>query len=326
MDHLQHFGLSGDPFRNEPRLGNLFDTPVSRGAVSRLDRGIRQSKGLLVLTGRVGSGKTMILRQLLENLEEDVFEASMLVVLSGESDAEWLLTRFAKQLGIEEPEVDREALLGQVYEQLAIVREDGRHAVLLIDDAQALSERNTLREVCGLLKLEYEERRLFTLVLAGGPELDRAISSDSTLAHKVEVKVSLQSLDPEPAAAYLAQRIEQAGGSAAILEEAAVAALHRLGDGLPGRMNTLADNALFEAFLCGRPRVSAADVERVTLDLGWQLPDASPHGRVPVAAGIPGDDPDLEVAFQPALAHAPPREGPPKEGDDGDLVVELLSD
>ncbi len=242
MDHLQHFGLAKDPFCNEPRLRDFFDTPVSRGAVSRLDRGIRQSKGLLVLTGRVGSGKTMILRHLLENLEEEVFEASMLVVLSGTSDAEWLLTRFAKQLGIEEPEVDREALLGQVYEQLAIVREDGRHAVLLIDDAQALSERNTLREVCGLLKLEYEERRLFTLLLAGGPELDRAISSDSTLAHKVEVKVSLQSLDPEPAAAYLVQRIEQAGGSPAILEAAAVAALHRLGDGLPGRMNTLADN------------------------------------------------------------------------------------
>ncbi len=187
MDHLQHFGLAKDPFCNEPRLRDFFDTPVSRGAVFRLDRGMRQSKGLLVLTGSEGSGKTMILRHLLENLEEEVFEASMLVVLGGASDAEWLLTRFAKQLGIEEPEVDREALLGQVYEQLAIVREDGRHAILLIDDAQALSERNTLREVCGLLKLEYEERRLFTLVLAGGPELDRALASDPTLALQVEV-------------------------------------------------------------------------------------------------------------------------------------------
>ncbi|MGI9592693.1 MAG: ExeA family protein, partial [Myxococcota bacterium] len=249
MEHLQHFGLSEDPFRNEPRLREFFETPVCRGALARLDRGLRQSKGLVVLTGGVGAGKTMMLRQLLESLEEEIFEASMLVVLNGAADADWMLARFAKQLGIDEPETEREALLGQVYEQLAIVREEGRHAVLLIDDAHALSQRDTLRQVCGLLKLEYEERRLFSLVLAGGPELDVAIASDPTLAHKVEVKVTLGSLDREGSAAYLAQRIQQAGGSPAIIDEAAETALHRLGDGLPGRMNTLADNALFEAFL-----------------------------------------------------------------------------
>ena len=78
-----------------------------------------------------------------------------------------MLTRFAKQLGIEEPAPEREALLAEVYERLAIIREDGRHAVLIIDDAQALASPETLAEVCGLLKLEYEDRRLLSLVLAG---------------------------------------------------------------------------------------------------------------------------------------------------------------
>jgi type II secretory pathway predicted ATPase ExeA len=307
VDHFQHFGLSEDPFRNEPRLREYFDTPVCRGALARLDRALRQNKGLIVLTGGVGAGKTMILRQLLEKLEEEIFDASMLVVLNGAADAGWMLTRFAKQLGIEEPERDREALLGQVYEQLAIVREDGRHAVLLIDDAHALSQRETLREVCGLLKLEYEERRLFSLVLAGGPELDLAIASDATLAHKVEVKVPLAPLDAEASAAYLAQRIQQAGGSPAIVDEAAEAALHRLGDGLPGRMNTLADNALFEAFLCGRTRLGADDVERVHRDLGWDLPPESrePGGARPAFAA------PAPRAEAPPKAAASPAEPPP---------------
>ena len=362
MEHLQHFGLSEDPFRNEPRLREFFATPVSQGALARLDRGLRQSKGLMVLTGGVGAGKTMLLRQLLENLEEEIFEASMLVVLNGAADADWMLTRFAKQLGVEKPESEREALLVQVYEQLAIVREDGRHAVLLIDDAHALAERNTLREVCGLLKLEYEERRLFSLVLCGGPELDVVIAGDETLAHKVEVKVTLDALDAEASAAYLAQRIQQAGGSPAIVDEEAEAALHRLGAGLPGRMNTLADNALFEAFLCGRTRMGANDVERVHADLGWDLPPDGPQAPAravsrPLPRTAPGASPlvanaapapvpvlaeaelepapsafigedldtDLEAVFDLGNAEMLPSEGPPKE-DEEDLVVELLTE
>ena len=333
MQHLQHFGLSEDPFRNEPRSKEFFDTPVSRDAFARLDRGLRQARGLLVLTGDVGAGKTMIVRKLLDHLEEEVFDASMLVVLNGAADAGWMLTRFVRLLGIEEPESEREALLAQLYEQLAIVREDGRHAVLIIDDAHALAERDTLREVCGLLKLEYEDRRLFSLVLSGGPELERAIAGDPTLAHRVEVKVPLGALDAEAAASYLAQRIQQAGGTPAIIEAAAQTALIELGGGLPGRMNTLADNALFEAFLCGRSRMSAEDVRRVHSDLGWgaRTPAAAPVSRPePAAARGEGDlESDLAAVFDVGLAASLPTEGPPKDEDededeDEDLLVELL--
>ncbi len=277
MEHLQHFGLAEDPFRNEPRLETFFETHANRDALRRLERGLRQAKGLLVLVGDVGAGKTMVVRRLLENLEEEVFDASMLVVLHGAADASWMLGRFAAQLGIEEPAREREALLAQIYDKLAIIREDGRHAVLIIDDAQALAADTTLAEVCGLLKLEYEERRLLSLVLAGAPSLELAIANDPGLAHRVDVKVRLDPLDPTGAAAYLAHRLDVAGGNPAILEAGAVAALHALGGGLPGRMNTLADNALFEAFLCGRPKMTRTDVERAQRDLGiGEAPAASP--------------------------------------------------
>ena len=269
MEHLQHFGLSEDPFRNEPRLRDALQLSTGADALARLERGLRQQRGLLLLTGELGSGKTMVVRQLLENLEEEIFEAGMLVVLNGAADTGWMLTRFARQLGIEEPQAEREALLGQVYEQLAIIREDGRHAVLIIDDAHLLASGPTLAEVCGLLKLEYEERRLFSLVLAGEEMLDAAVLADPTLAHRLEVRVRMGSLDAAGAGEYLAQRVRKAGGQPAIFDDAAVSALHQLGHGLPGRMNTLADNALFAAFLCGRDRVTREDVERAYHDLAW---------------------------------------------------------
>ncbi len=306
MEHLQHFGLSEDPFQNEPRLRDFQELEPHRIAIRRLERGLRQRRGLLVLTGELGAGKTMVVRRLLESLEEEVFEASMLVVLNGAADTNWMLTRFAKQLGIEEPSKDREVLLAQVYEQLAIIREDGRHAVVIIDDAHLLSSGETLAEVCGLLKLEYEERRLFSLVLTGEEMLDAAILSDPTLAHRVDVRVRLEPLPSELAVGYVAHRVRQAGGTPAILDPEAAAALAEYGGGLPGRMNTLADNALFAAFLCGRDRITRPDVERAHDDLAWAhvvkgLPPENAEISVsapesgPLVAGPIGTDPGTSI-------------------------------
>lgn len=321
MEHLHHFGLAEDPFRNVPRLGLFFDSREHHDALRRIDRGIRQTKGLCLLIGGVGSGKTMIVRRLFESLEEEVFDVSMLVVLKGSADAMWMLTRFAKQLGVEEPAAEREGLLAQVYEQLAIVREDGRHAVLIIDDAQALTSQDTLAEVCGLLKLEYEERPLLTMVLAGVPALEQALVADPVLSHRVDVKVRIAPLSAESTGAYLAHRVQRAQGNPAILQPGATAALHALGGGLPGLMNTLADNALFEAFLCGRSQVTAADVERAHRDLGWDglgdgdasAPELSLEDFAPSKPSAPDRlddtlgqlDSELAAVFEPRVAPEP---------------------
>ncbi len=292
MEHLQHFGLARDPFCNEPIPDQFLEIGPHREALLRLGRAVHQRKGLCVLTGEVGSGKTMAVRQLFETLEEDLFEASLMVVLNAGADAGWIMTRFARQLGIEEPAAEREALLAQLYEQLAIVREDGRHAVLFIDDAEVLAHGPTLVDVCGLLKLEYEDRRLLTLVLTGGPPLAAALAAEPGLAARVEVKVTLGALDRAAAHSYLGHRIRAAGGKPAILDEGAMDAVHELGAGLPGRMNTLADNALFEAFLASRKRVTRTDVERAHRDLAWSAP-APAVARAPsrVATPLPPIDP-----------------------------------
>jgi general secretion pathway protein A len=292
VEHLQHFGLVRDPFCNEPIPDQFLEIGPHREALLRLGRAVHQRKGLCVVTGEVGSGKTMALRQLFENLEEEMFEASLMVVLNAGADAAWIMTRFARQLGIEEPAAEREALLVQVYEQLAIVREDGRHTVLLIDDAEVLAHGPTLVDVCGLLKLEYEDRRLLTLVLAGGPPLAQALGAVPGLAARVEVKVTLGALGRAAAHDYLGRRLQAAGSGEAILDEDAMAAIHELGTGLPGRMNTLADNALFEAFLASRGQVTRTDVERAHRDLAWTAPAAAPAAvPPPVAAPAPQPEP-----------------------------------
>ena len=283
MQHLQHFGLSQDPFRNEPDLRFFFESAPHREAEMRVGRALRQSKGLSILTGEGGTGKTLLARRILESLEDELFEATLLIMMPGASDATSILRRFATQLEVQDPSTDRAQLVAQVYEQLAVVREDGRHAVLILDDAHVL-DREAMAEVGGLANLEYEDRRLLSLLLVGLPQLDKLMAADPSLGQRIDVRVRLSGLNSDNTAAYLAHRLSVAGGRPDIIPGDAIEALVTLGRGRPRLLNTLSDNALFEAFLKGRSAMAAADVERAASDLGIGRDPGTTYTGLPGAA------------------------------------------
>jgi DamX protein len=314
VEYLHHFSLSEDPFRNDHRERFVSLIPSQTDAIARLDRGVRQGRGLITLIGPAGAGKTAVANHLYEELEDEVFEAAMMVVLRSRADCDWLLQRFAAQLSVEEPSTQREALVGQIYERLAIVREDGRHGVLIIDDAQALATKDTLQELCALVRLEYEERRMLSIVLVGTPVLAATLAAEPELAHHVEVCVNLPGLDEGETPEYLAARVRAAGGDPQILLPGAVAALRELSGGAPGRMNILADNALFEAYAADRSQVARSDIERAFESLGWdQVGSALPAlasldamAEAPVLEYAPSTTIDLDAAVsEPVVASAP---------------------
>jgi len=307
VEHLHHFGLPQDPFSNEPDLRYFYESTSHRDAQRRVERGLRQHKGLTLLTGDGGMGKTLLARRILESLEEEVFEATLLVMLPGAADATGILQRFARQLGCEEPASDRAGLLGQIYELLAIVREDGRHAVLMVDDAQVMTPE-VFAELSGLLNLEYEDRRLISMLFVGSPELDTLVQNDASIMPRVDVRVRLQPLDMENASAYLNHRVTSVNGNPEIVPPAAMDALYKFGRGRPRLLNTLGDNALFEAYLSGRNAIDASDVERAAADLGIGPDPGTTYSQlatapVPAAPGsLPAPpDPVVPVIVPPAL-------------------------
>lgn len=267
MEHLHHFGLPHDPFINDPDLRFYFESASHRDAQRRVERGLRQRKGLTLMTGDGGMGKTLLARRILESLEEDVFEAALLVMLPGAADATGILQRFARQVGCTEPAAGRGELLAQIYEQLAIVREEGRHAVLMIDDAQVMTPE-VFSELSGLLNLEYEDRRLVSMLFVGSPELDRLVQNNASIMPRVDVRVRLAPLDMPNTTAYLTHRLAVAQGNPNVVPNSALESLFKFGRGRPRLLNTLADNALFEAYLAGRPAIHPSDVERAASDLG----------------------------------------------------------
>ena len=322
MEHLHHFSLNQDPFQNEPDLRFYVDSAYHRDVQLRMERGLRQHKGLCVLTGEGGTGKTLLARRILDSLEEEMFDANLMVMLAGAADAEAVLSRFARQVGVETPSEDRSALLAQLYEQLAIVREDGRHCILILDDAHILN-RDAMAEVCGLLNLEYEDRRLLSLLLVGVPELDVTLSHGASLSARVDVRVQLSPLDFANSQTYINHRLSVVGGSPDLFSAGAVSSLFKFGRGRPRLLNTLADNALFEAYLEGQKQVDEVHVERSAADLGigsepGRTYSEIPAGRVPTGGAGPADatvvagfDANEDSALMLSTVAAP--------GDDDDL-------
>ncbi|MEN8184279.1 MAG: AAA family ATPase, partial [Myxococcota bacterium] len=267
MEHLQHFGLSRDPFASDPRPHAYVESEGHQQAERRVRRALAQKKALTVLLGAPGVGKTLLVRRLLEGLEEEVYDISLLVPLQGVADTAWVLSRFAQQLEVDAPSPEPAGLLGQIYEKLAIIREDGRHAVLMIDEAHVLCSSSTLREVRGLLNLEYEDQRLLSLVLVGLPELEAALARDPSLSGRVDLKVRIGGLAEHEAVTYLRERLESVGADPTLFGDDAIQALAGRAAGRPRLLNTLADNALYEAFAAGDTAVGAGHVERAAQDL-----------------------------------------------------------
>ncbi|HVP31039.1 MAG TPA: AAA family ATPase [Myxococcota bacterium] len=268
MEHLAHFGLAQDPFVNAPRVEDWCALPSHVDAERRLARGLSQGKGLLTLVGDSGSGKTTLVRHLLEQLDEGRFEASLIVIVPGEPAR--LLRRVARHLGVEDEEAERTETLRNVFDRLVELEERGHRAVVLIDGAESLAAGQDLDDLRALLGFEHGDAAMLSVLLVGGPALDALLQSDAGLRRRVEIRVRLAGLDRREVGEYVAHRVTRAGGRPGMFTQGAVAGLHGASLGLPRLVNTLADNALYEAFVAARRQVTPEDVGRAARDLGLE--------------------------------------------------------
>ena len=283
MNYLDHFELGSEPFSNAPVARFYFNSQQHADALMRLRYSVDNMKGLALLVGEIGAGKTTLARRLLDSLPEEEFEAALLVIIHGGITANWLLRRIALQLGVTHPNAEKLALLSQVYQRLVQIHESGKKAVVLIDEAQMLQTRELMEEFRGLLNLELPERKLINFIFFGLPEVEDHLRLDPPLAQRVAVKVRLEPLDAESVEAYVKHRLRLAGARRMLFSPDAIRVLHSASRGTPRVINTLADNALFEAFLGKAPVVGGELAARVAANL--QLVAAPERAGAPPRPG-----------------------------------------
>ena len=307
MNYLDYYELAQEPFSNAPVSRFYFNSPQHSQALVRLNHLCAQMKGLGILVGDIGAGKTTLARRLLDSLPEVEYEAALLVIIHSGVTASWLLKRIALQLGVEAPSEDKLTLLGQLYQRLVRIYESGKKAVVLIDEAQMLATRELMEEFRGLLNLEVPERKLLSLIFFGLPEIESNLKLDPPLAQRVAIKYRLDHLNSESTEAYIKHRLRLAGASRMPFTPEAVRAVHRFSSGTPRVINTLCDNALFEGYVARAPMIDEAMIERVALDLGLD------GGAAPV-------EPASTRKAAPAQTNTPP---PPVVGAEKAKPVDL---
>ena len=287
MSYIEHFGLEREPFSNAPEARFYFNSEQHGQALLRLMYAVDSNKGLAVLVGGVGTGKTTLARRMLDSLPEQKYESSLLVMVHSGITPEWILTRIAMQLGVPSPAATRLELLKQLYERLLEIDASGRRAVVLIDEAQMLYSRELMEEFRGLLNLEIPGKKLLNIVFFGLPEVEECLVLDEPLAQRVAVKCHLKSLTPDITASYIKHRLLVAGSKRMLFSANSVSLIHGFTGGVPRLINTVCDNCLFESFLRRQNAVDDSIVHSVAGDLGL-------HAQTPGSRAGGDDRNDLD--------------------------------
>ena len=276
MSYEEYYGLKEEPFAITPDPKYFYESDQHMGALIRVQHAIDSSKGLCVVIGDMGLGKTFISRKILEKLQSDEgkYEVSLLIIIHHEITAAWLIKRIALSLGIEFPAEDKSTLISQICRQLIQIDDSGKKTVLLIDEAHMLQLKEIYEELRGLLNVEARNHKLLNIILFGPPELESYLQLDPPLVSRIGLKFTLKPLDLKATTGYMLHRLKVSGAGRDIFTPSACEVVFAASRGVPRLINTISDNALLEGFLEKKEQIGPEIIARVCDSLGIKKPEA----------------------------------------------------
>lgn len=252
--YLEYYGLTESPFDITPNPRFLFFSAKHREAFNHLLYGIRERKGFVQLTGEVGSGKTTICRALLEQLGANYATA---LILNPVLNPDQLMKAIAMEFGLEVKGLDRLETVAVLNQFLLEQAEKGREVVLIIDEAQDLTNE-LLEQVRLLSNLETDDCKLLQIVLMGQPELRNRLNDHRLrqLRQRITVRYHLTPLSRTEMSQYIQHRL-QISGSKGLPNFTgwALWRIHRYSKGIPRLVNALCDKSLLAGYVQQKDRI-----------------------------------------------------------------------
>lgn len=241
--YLEHWGLQKTPFDNVPSRDVFYRSPQHEEALRRLLYAIEHRKGVAMLTGDVGCGKTTVTKALSNHLSRDQFQFQILSNPALQPTD--LIKAILLKLGDNNSDNgSKTVLLDRLQKLLVQNGEQGICTVLAIDEAHVISNQATLDELRMLLNIQSEDEFLITLVLLGQPPLLKNISELQPLKERISIKFNLEPLDAENTLRYVVFRLKSAGASRGIFTREAIEKLYEFSGGIPLRVNNVCDRCL----------------------------------------------------------------------------------
>lgn len=267
MDYLEFYGLKEHPFSNVVDSRFYYNSIQHSEALIKLKYAVDSRKGLAVVIGSIGTGKTTLARRFLEELDETLYEAALLVVVHSTVSSEWLFRKFATQLGVNDVSNNKIELLSQIYKRLTEINDEGKKAVVMIDEMQMLNSKEIMEEFRGLLNMESPEGKMLNFIFFGLPELENVLSLDEPLKQRVALKIKLKEFSEEDTRQYIKHRLLVAGSKKEIFSDEAIKMIYKYTHGVPRLINTVCDNALLEGFLIKAHLIDGSLINTVAIDL-----------------------------------------------------------
>jgi len=255
--YLEHFSLSEQPFSITPDTGFYFNNPSHQQAMNVLQVALRSGEGFIKITGEVGTGKTLLCRQLLNQLSND--EQYVTAYLPNPNLGPSALNlALAEEMNLQcAKSANQHNVLKLINERLIELTAENKKVVLLIDEAQAMPEKS-LEALRLLTNLETEKSKLLQIVLFGQPELNEMLEKPSIrqLKQRIIFSYSLVPMNKEGVQAYLAHRLLTAGyAGATLFSGRVIEQIFEASRGIPRLINILAHKSLMVAYGQGAKKI-----------------------------------------------------------------------
>ncbi len=263
----EYFGIAEDPFSITPDTRYLFQSERHRNAFAHLLYGVADAGGFVQLTGEIGTGKTLLCRNLLAQLPEEV---NVALIFNPRLTPLELVASICDELKILYPLgcTSIKEIVDFLNAYLLEGYRQGRRTVVIIDEAQNLSFE-ALEQVRLLTNLETEKQKLLQIILVGQPELKQILGKPELqqLAQRITARYHLTPLSADETRDYILHRLRVAGANERLFSTDALRQLYRLSGGVPRLINVLCSRAMLAAYGADQETVDAGLVRRVAKEL-----------------------------------------------------------
>jgi len=265
----EFYSLKENPFMKTPNPRYLYKGTHHAEAFARLQFAVEERE-LAVLTGEIGSGKTLLSRALIDSLD-DMY--SVVLIINPRLSPLQLLRLIAQRLGAENPSRFKSDVVEQINGLLCEYHDKGRCPVLILDEAQLIENRSTFDEIRLLTNFQLDDKNLLSLILIGQPELNERLMLKPyrALRQRIGIHFHLEPLDEAETKKYILFRLKVAGGRDSIFTNEAMSRIYHLSGGIPREINNLCSSALLEGFGRDAQKIDTDVIEDVGRDLGYSL-------------------------------------------------------